>query len=232
VRLEVDGVSAGYGGLLALRDVDLTVPSGRAVALVGPNGAGKTTLLSVISGLVPVRSGRVRLAGQDVTSASTTERARRGLCHVTEGRSVFPGLTVRDNLRMFSPAGREPEAVSRAVEAFPRLGERLTQVAGTMSGGEQQMLALARAYAQQASLVLLDEVSMGLAPVVVDGIFEFLRRLADDGTTLLVVEQYVTRALDLASIVYVLNRGRVAYAGEPGEVSSDDLAAHYLGAQA
>ena len=232
MRLEVADVSAGYGGLLALRNVDLTVPSGRAVALLGPNGAGKTTLLSVISGLVPPRSGRVRLGGDDVTDASTTTRAERGLCHVTEGRSVFPGLTVQDNLRMFSPKGAEAEAVARAVDAFPKLGQRLTQVAGTMSGGEQQMLALARAYAQRAPLVLLDEVSMGLAPVIVDAIFAFLRRLADEGSTLLVVEQYVTRALDLADIFYILNQGRVVFAGEPDEASTMDLAEHYLGTQA
>jgi branched-chain amino acid transport system ATP-binding protein len=231
MRLELRGVTAAYGDTIALRDVSLVVPAGRVVALLGPNGAGKTTLLSVASGLLRPRSGQVVMDGRDVTGSSPDRMARAGLCHITEGRSVFPGLTVADNLKMFAGRTGASDAIERAVSAFPRLGQRLAQQAGTMSGGEQQMLALARAYAQQAPLVLLDEVSMGLAPIIVDEIFEFLRRLAEEGHSLLVVEQYVAKALDLADLVYLLVRGRLVFAGEPDEVAGTDIFAHYLGAE-
>jgi branched-chain amino acid transport system ATP-binding protein len=229
VRLEFDGVTAAYDQTVAVRNVNLIVPEGRAVALLGPNGAGKTTLLSLASGLVRARSGRVLLDGTDVTRQGAEERVRRGVCHVTEGRSVFPGLTVADNLRMFAAPGQEKDAVDRAVDAFPRLGERRAQIAGTMSGGEQQMLAVARAYVQPAPLVLLDEVSMGLAPIIVDEIFAALARLAREGRSLLIVEQYVAKALALADLVYVLVSGRVVFAGEPSELAKTDVFAQYLG---
>jgi branched-chain amino acid transport system ATP-binding protein len=231
MRLELDGVTAGYGESVALRQISLVVPSGRAVALLGPNGAGKTTLLSVASGLIPVRSGQVLLDRRNIVGDALHERSRAGMCHVTEGRAVFPGLEVRDNLRMFARRGEEEEAIDRAVDAFPRLGERLSQIAGTMSGGEQQMLALARAYARKAPLVLLDEVSMGLAPIIVDEIFEFLARLKGEGVSLLVVEQYAAKALALADLVYVLVRGRVVLVGEPAEIADSDVFAHYLGGE-
>jgi len=153
----------------------------------------------------------------------------KGICHVPEGRGVFPNLTVRDNLILQSRPGQEREAIDRAVSAFPRLGERLAQLAGTMSGGEQQMLALARTYVQRPKLVLLDEVSMGLAPKIVDEIFEFLVVLANEGSSLLLVEQYVTRALAVADYVYLLNRGRISFAGEVSEVDPDAIAAEYVG---
>jgi branched-chain amino acid transport system ATP-binding protein len=232
MRLELDRVTAAYGDTIALRDVDLTVPAGRVVALLGPNGAGKTTLLSVASGLLRPRSGRVLLDDEDQTDTPPDGRVARGLCYITEGRSVFPGLTVADNLRMFAPPRRAKEAVDRAVDAFPRLGERLGQLAGTMSGGEQQMLALSRAYAQQAPLIMLDEVSMGLAPIIVEEIFETLGRLAAEGHSLLIVEQYVAKALTLADFVYVLVRGRLVNAFEPGEADDGDILGHYLGAAA
>ena len=229
MRLELAHVSAGYGDNLALRDVSLVVPAGSVAALIGPNGAGKTTLLSVASGLVPVRSGLLLLDDDDVTGTPTEQLAHRGLCHVTEGRSVFPALTVRENLRMFATPGTEAEAVERAVYAFPRLGERLDQLAGTMSGGEQQMLSLARAYARRSPLVLLDEVSMGLAPIIVDEIFAFLDHLAAENTGLLIVEQYVAKALALAQVVYLIVRGRIVFAGEPSELVDTDVFRHYLG---
>lgn len=232
MRLEIDRATAGYGDTVAVRDCSLVVPEGSVVALLGPNGAGKTTLLSVVSGLVGVRSGHVRLDGEDVTNQTADSRVRRGVCHITEGRSIFPALTVADNLRVFSPRGKESESLELAISAFPRLGERLQQVAGTMSGGEQQMLALARAYTTGAPLVLLDEVSMGLAPIVVDEIFSFLARLRAEGTSLLVVEQYVAKALELADLVYLLARGRIVHAGEPAELAGDDLFARYLGGDA
>jgi branched-chain amino acid transport system ATP-binding protein len=232
MRLELAGITAGYGELTALRDIDLTVPGGSVVALLGPNGAGKSTLLSVASGLVRPRSGTVRLDGVDCTGSGPDRRARLGVCHVTEGRAVFGGLTVRDHLRIFAAAGEGAAATERVMDAFPRLGGRLDQPAGTMSGGEQQMLALARAYVSRAPVVLLDEVSLGLAPVLVDEIFDFLRRLASEGTTLLIVEQYVSKALALADLVYLLVRGRISYAGEATEFVDGDVFAQYLGAKA
>jgi branched-chain amino acid transport system ATP-binding protein len=227
--LDVRGVTAAYGETVALRDVSLSVPAGSVVALLGPNGAGKTTLLSVCSGLVRPMHGDVHLDGHPVTSSGVDRRVQMGLCHITEGRSVFPGLSVGDNLRMFAPPGSGPDAVDRAVAAFPRLGERIRQTVGTMSGGEQQMLALARAYVQRAPLVMLDEVSMGLAPIVVDEIFDFLHRLKGEGHSLLLVEQYVAKALAIADVVYLLVRGRVVFAGQPGEVVGTDISQYYLG---
>jgi branched-chain amino acid transport system ATP-binding protein len=232
MRLELDRITVSYGGLVALREVSLTVPAGTVVALLGPNGAGKTTLLRAASGMVGLARGQVRIDGAVATGWSADRFARAGVCHVTEGRSVFPGLTVRENLRMFARPGEERDSIERAAAAFPRLGQRMNQIAGTMSGGEQQMLALSRAYVRQAPMVLLDETSMGLAPIIVDEIFEFFGRLTRQGTSLLLVEQYATKALDLADKVYLLARGRIAYAAEPGEIAGTDMVAHYLGAGA
>ncbi|GAA0603457.1 ABC transporter ATP-binding protein [Sporichthya brevicatena] len=229
MRLELSGITTAYGNTVALRDVDLVVPSGRVVALLGPNGAGKTTLLSTASGLLTPRSGQVYLDRAEVTGRSPDWRVRHGMCHITEGRSVFPGMTVRDNLRLFQRPGDDSDAIERAISAFPRLGQRLNQIAGTMSGGEQQMLATSRAYAQKAPLVLLDEVSMGLAPVIVDEIFHFLKMLVAEGTSLLIVEQYVARALALADYVYLLAKGRVMFAGDPSELQGTDIFERYLG---
>jgi branched-chain amino acid transport system ATP-binding protein len=226
---ELRGVDAGYGGTQVLRGVDLVVPARSIVALLGPNGAGKTTLLRAASGLLRPTAGDIVLAGESVLGRSPHELCARGLCHVPEGRGIFPSLSVRDNLVLQSKPGTERESIERAVSAFPRLGERLGQVAGTMSGGEQQMLALARTYIQRPALVLLDEVSMGLAPKIVDEIFEFLGVLAAQGSSLLLVEQYVTRALAAADYVYLLNRGRISFAGEVSEVDADAIAAEYVG---
>src|SRR5439155_10479150 len=201
------------------------------VALLGANGAGKTTLLRVASGLLRPSSGRILIDGEDVTHASPHALVRHGVCHVPEGRGVFPNLTVRENLTLQAFAGQEREGIERAVAAFPKLGQRLTQVAGTMSGGEQQMLALARAYVQSPRFVLLDEVSMGLAPLIVDAIFEFLAVLASEGASLLLVEQYIARALEIADYVYLLNRGEVAFAGEPSELEGTDVFQTYVGAE-
>jgi branched-chain amino acid transport system ATP-binding protein len=228
--LELRNVCAGYGTGKVLQHVDLVVPDGAVVALLGPNGAGKTTLLRAASGLLRPSSGRVFFNGVDVTAATPYELARAGLCHVPEGRGVFPTLTVADNLRLHAPPSVDRRAVELAASVFPRLGQRRSQLAGTLSGGEQQMLALARAYVAQPTTVLLDEVSMGLAPKIVDEIFEYLRRLAAEGRALLVVEQYVARALELADYVYILNRGRIRFAGEPSEVGDETVLESYLGA--
>jgi branched-chain amino acid transport system ATP-binding protein len=228
--LSLERVTAGYGEVVALRDVDLVVPPGTVAALVGPNGAGKTTLLRVASGLMAPQSGRVTYQGRDLTGKPPQTVCRAGVCLVPEGRGIFPGLTVREHLRLFAPPGEEAAAVRRASEAFPRLGERLSQPVGTMSGGEQQMVALARAYVQRPSVVMLDEVSMGLAPKIVDDIFAFLGKLADEGIALLVVEQFVGKALALADIVYVMNRGELVFSGDSGEITEAELVRYYLGA--
>jgi branched-chain amino acid transport system ATP-binding protein len=227
--LELRNVVAGYGPTRVLRDVTLAVPAGSVVALLGANGAGKTTLLRVAAGLLRPESGRLLVDGADVTGLPPHKLVGRGVCHVPEGRGIFGSLTVRENLLVQSRRGEEKQAVEKAASAFPVLGMRLDQVAGTMSGGEQQMLALARAYVQTPTMVLLDEVSMGLAPRVVDEIFEFLRLLAREGASLLLVEQYVTKALALADYVYLLHRGEIAFAGEPGELDGTDLFARYMG---
>jgi branched-chain amino acid transport system ATP-binding protein len=233
VRFELEAITAGYGDTVAVREVSLVVPEGRVIALLGPNGAGKTTLLKVASGLLGPSQGRVLVDGVDVTGAPPERLSRLGVCHVTEGRSVFPSLTVRENLRMFAArGGSESASIERAVTAFPKLGQRLGQIAGTLSGGEQQMLALSRAYAQRAPLVMLDEVSMGLAPIIVDEIFEFFRLLVTEGTSLLLVEQYVAKALAVSDTVYVLVRGRIAFAGESAELIDGDIFAQYLGHEA
>ncbi|HVW34414.1 MAG TPA: ABC transporter ATP-binding protein [Acidimicrobiia bacterium] len=227
--LTLEGITAGYGPATVLRDVDLTVPASSVVALLGPNGAGKTTLLRVTSGLLAPWAGRVLLEGTEVTGLSPDGLARRGVCHVPEGRGVFPPLSVRENLALFSPPGGEQAGLDRALEAFPDLAGRLDQTAGTMSGGQQQMLALARAYVAGARVILLDEVSMGLAPIVVDQIFEFLHRVAGEGVSLLLVEQYVNKALAIADYAYILARGRISFAGDAAELADEDVFARYLG---
>lgn len=229
---ELRNVSAGYDTGRVLHDVSLVVPPGAVVALLGPNGAGKTTLLRVASGLLRAQSGEVLLDGRKLTAAPTHAFAAAGVCHVPEGRGIFATLSVADNLVLQSPPGREKKSRERVTRVFPRLGERLDQPAGTLSGGEQQMLALARAYLAEPRVVLLDEVSMGLAPKIVDEIFDYLKLLAGSGASLLLVEQYVSRALELADYVYLMNGGRIVFAGEPCELDEARLAASYLGAHA
>ncbi|WP_246361108.1 ABC transporter ATP-binding protein [Haloechinothrix aidingensis] len=226
-------VSAGYGHAPVLREVSMWVPPRSVVALLGANGAGKTTLLRVASGLLAPSAGQLSLDGEDVTGRAPHELARRGICHIPEGRGVFPKLSVRDNIALHAGAGGAAGdvagAVDKAVSAFPALGRKLSQPARALSGGQQQMLALSRAYIAEADYVLLDEVSMGLAPVVVDEIFAFLGTLAEEGCALLLVEQYVSRALALADYAYLITRGSVTFAGEPGELDADGLAEHYIG---
>jgi branched-chain amino acid transport system ATP-binding protein len=228
--LRLEKVIAGYGSTVVLRGVDLDVATGSVTALLGANGAGKTTLLHTVAGLVRHMSGRLVLEGADVSSrTSPHERTRRGLCLIPEGRGIFRELTVRDNIRLQVPPWRkEPDAFDRAVAAFPVLGRRMTQIAGSMSGGEQQMLALARAYLSGTRVVLLDEVSMGLAPQVIDEIFASFQSLTDAGITLLLVEQYVSRALELASWAFVLSRGEVVYQGRPSDLDEATLNRSYF----
>jgi len=229
--LEVAGLTAGYGDTTVLRDVSLSAVAGSVVALLGPNGAGKTTFLRVISGLVKPVAGRVVFDGVDVTGASATQMAQRGLCHVPEGRGIFPSLTVRENLALFAPRGRVKASLDRAASAFPIVGQRLGQPAGSLSGGEQQMLAIVRAYIANPRLVLVDEASMGLAPLVVEQLFGFLAQLSSHGTTLVVVEQYVSQALDLADSVYLLANGSIAFSGGADELSGAEIFQRYLGVE-
>ena len=228
--LDVVGLDVGYGRSTVLRDVSVTVPAGSVTALLGPNGAGKTTLLRTISGFLAPTRGRISLFGEDMTTLSAHRRSERGLCHVPEGRGVFRSLTVRDNLIMQSRRGHEREALEKAVTSFPILGKRIRQVAGTISGGEQQMLAMAAAYVRDARVILVDEASLGLAPLVVDAIFGFLERVSGDGTSLLIVDQFVTRALAMASTAYVLRQGSVVYSGPADQLADTDVFGSYIGA--
>jgi branched-chain amino acid transport system ATP-binding protein len=236
VSLEVRGLTAGYGRLSVLHGVDLTAADGRLVAVIGANGAGKTTLLRALSGLIPVTGGTVTLAGTDVTGHGPERLARAGLAHVPENRLVFPSLTVEDNLvlgaytRRRSPAAERREARDRALALFPRLEPRLQQAAGTMSGGEQQMLAIARGLMARPRVLVLDEPSVGLAPRLVSEIFTALGRLRDDGLTLVAVEQNARAAFAVADHVYVMDRGAVVLDGDAATLASDPrVTAAFLG---
>ncbi|MEO3787412.1 ABC transporter ATP-binding protein [Actinocorallia sp. B10E7] len=228
--LELRGVRAGYGGITALHGVDLSVAAGRVVALLGPNGAGKTTTLKVAAGVHPVEAGRLLLGGRDATGADPRDLARAGVCLIPEGRGVFPNLSVRDNLLMMTFTGRSREEVEEvAFTRFPVLARRASQAAGTMSGGEQQMLALARGLATDPAVLLLDELSMGLAPLVVAELYEQVAEIARQGVAVLVVEQFAAAVLDIADHAAVLVRGRIERHGEPDEALRAELSDLYLG---
>ena len=196
-----------YGGVVALRDVSLRVPDGSVVALLGPNGAGKSTTLRTISGVVRAEHGTITAFGTPIDRAPAYRIARMGIVHVPEGRGIFPSLSVRENLDMASTFADVADPVGEATQLFPVLGNRLRQTAGSLSGGEQQMLALARALMARPRLLMVDEISMGLAPLIVGQLFDALRSIAASGTSLLLVEQYVETALDLADYVYVMEKG-------------------------
>lgn len=228
--LELRQVKASYGRIEVLHGVDLVVPRGQVVALLGPNGAGKSTTLRVATGQHPASSGTVLIAGRRVTGARPDVLARAGVCTIPEGRGVFRGLTVRENLVMASCRGiASGQVVERAVERFPRLGERLGQVAGTMSGGEQQMLALARGLATEPAILIIDELSMGLAPMIVEDLYERVAAIAHDGVSILVVEQFARTVLGVADQAAIMQQGRVVAAGPPQDLEAE-LSAAYLGA--
>jgi branched-chain amino acid transport system ATP-binding protein len=228
--LELRDVSASYGRFRALFGVTMSVAAGSVTALVGPNGAGKSTIARVASGLVPVSKGRIYFAGEDVTGLSTWRLVRLGMAHAPEGRSVFATLDVEDNLRLtfIRALGRKgaAEALDRAYTRFPGLADRRRQLAGTLSGGEQRMLALARVLAVPPRLLVVDELSLGLAPRIVDDVYRALREIRDAGTSLLVIEQQLPRALELAEQLVVLRKGQVVETGPVGELS--DLARELL----
>jgi branched-chain amino acid transport system ATP-binding protein len=226
--LQIAGLSARYGTSTVLRDVTLDVPAGKVVALLGPNGAGKTTLMRAAAGLVTSTSGTVSLAGSDVTGSRPHRRAQEGLCLVPEGRGIFPNLTVRENLLLQSKSRSQGANIETVLDAFPVLGKRLGTLAGRLSGGEQQMIALGRCFASNPKVILLDEVSMGLAPLVVDQIFGALDALSHTGVALLIVEQYVSRALAMADSVYLLSRGEISWHGGPSEITEEEIMRRYL----
>jgi branched-chain amino acid transport system ATP-binding protein len=227
--LEARSLEVAYDRLLALSDVDFIVPASTVVGVLGPNGAGKSTLLNAMAGLVRPRAGQVVYNGVRIDGMPAHEIARRGVCLIPEGRGILPKLTVIDNLKIALPD--EPDSVARVYERFPVLRERRQQAAGTLSGGEQQMLALARAFGNRPKLLLVDEPSLGLAPRLVGSIVETLAHLHTDlGRTIVWVEQYAARVLALADIVYILGRGRIDWAGEPSELrASPVLRKTYLG---
>jgi branched-chain amino acid transport system ATP-binding protein len=215
--LTLDGVEAGFGGRTVLHGIDLSVPAGSAVGIFGLNGAGKSVTMKVIAGLVPARSGTTTFAGRDITRLQTEDRMRRGMAYVPQGRQLFPGLTVEQNLRLGSAVlrrrdpARAAAAVSAVYERFPRLAERQTQSAGSMSGGEQAMLAIGRALAGAPQLLLVDEPSAGLAPTVVGTVFEMLQALRSEGLTILLVEQNISLGFRLVDRAVIMQTGRVVY---------------------
>jgi branched-chain amino acid transport system ATP-binding protein len=240
--LTIDNLHAAYGKVEVLHGISLEVPKGKLVTLIGSNGAGKTTTMRAISGMIKPRGGRVLLSGQDVTGLDSHRIARAGLAHSPEGRRVFATMSVTDNLLLGAfprftrarPRGDVQRDLERALELFPRLKERRTQLAGTLSGGEQQMLAMARAVMLNPEVVLLDEPSMGLAPILVDEVFRIIARLKAEGVTMLLVEQFAQAALNVADYGYVLENGRISVHGPAESLKSDPkvVAAYLGGAQA
>ena len=232
--LQLNDINAGYGGFQALFGVSMQVAAGEAVAVIGSNGAGKTTLLRVISGLLPPTTGQMRFDGRDLIATPAHQIVAAGIAHVPESRRLFPRLSVEENLRMgafiAAARGRFSERLAYVYRLFPRLAERNTQLAGTLSGGEQQMCAIARALMSGPKLVLLDEPSMGLAPVVVGQLFDLVRRIRDEGYTVLIVEQNVRGVLKVVDRAYLLEVGRVKAHGTAAELAaSDEIRAAYMG---
>lgn len=231
--LEVRGLGVRYGHATALRDVSIELGAGEVLAVLGSNGAGKSTLGSAISGLVKPSAGVVRIEGRDVTSWPAYRRARLGVAHVPETERVFGGLSVADNLRagvVRLPARRRKEILDRALSLFPVLAERSRQSASTLSGGERQMLSLARVLAEPPRLLIADEMSLGLAPRLVAEVFSVLGRIRDEGVAVILVEQFVDRAVDLADRAVILRRGSVVWQGDASEASGE-VVAHYLGGE-
>ena len=237
--LQVENLSAGYGKVQVLHAISLQVPKGKLVTLIGSNGAGKTTTLRAVSGMIAPQSGRIRLGGSDIAGMSTYEITKRGMAHSPEGRRVFATLSVEDNLTLGAftrltgsrAKGDVKADLGRMLDLFPRLSERRTQRAGTLSGGEQQMLAMARALMLNPDVLLLDEPSMGLAPKLVEEVFATIARLRDQRITMLLVEQFAAAALEVADFGYVLENGRITASGEASVLKNDPaVKAAYLGA--
>jgi len=229
--LEIEGLDVRYGTSQALFGVSLSVEAGTVLAVLGTNGAGKSTLARAVSGLVAPSAGRVRFEGRDVTGLSAHRIRKLGLTYIPEGRGIFPGLSVLDNLRMAVAQERRQDrggAIDRAIQRFPVLGTRRTQRAGSLSGGEQQMLALARALAVSPKLIIADEMSLGLAPLVAESVFEGLEEARRAGITIVLTEQFVHRALAMADTCVILTRGRVGWSG-PAADAGEEVIERYLG---
>ncbi len=232
--LDVRGLQVSYGGILAVKGVDFVVGEGELVSLIGSNGAGKTTTMKAITGMLPHAGGEVLYRGRSIAGMGAWDLVRDGLAMVPEGRGVFARMTILENLQMGAyirtDAADIAADIDRVFATFPRLQERRTQLAGTMSGGEQQMLAMGRALMSRPKLLLLDEPSMGLSPIMVDRIFEVIRQVAEQGTTILLVEQNASRALQIADRAYVMESGLVTMQGAAREMLSDPkVRAAYLG---
>ena len=230
--LKINDIHVYYGAIHAIKGVSFEVHEGEVVALIGANGAGKSTILKTVSGLMHPRSGSVSFMGQDITHMEAHRLVKQGLAHVPEGRRIFLQMTVQENLEMgaFTRKDVSKDDLEMVFEQFPRLKERRRQVAGTLSGGEQQMLAMSRALMSHPKLMMLDEPSMGLAPILVDQIFDIIRTLHKNGTTILLVEQNASKALEIADRAYVLETGSITLRGSGAELAnSDDVKKAYLG---
>ena len=232
--LEIQDLATSYGQIQALKGVSLNAKAGEVTCLLGPNGAGKTTLMMSLAGILKPQRGSIRFEGEELLGKSTSEIVRRGLALVPENRLVFPALTVRENLLAGAFSRRDRKAIDSDVEhqfhRFPRLRERMAQLAGTLSGGEQQMLAVARALMSRPRLLLMDEPSVGLAPKVVAEIFQIIRTLHAEGTSIFLVEQNAHMALKVAQHFYLMEQGRVSFSGTPGQLAEDDVVQRaYLG---
>jgi len=227
--LELSSVRAGYGRIDVLHGVDLSLAPGQVYALLGPNGAGKSTTLAVASGQIMPSSGSLMLCGRDVTGVTPDALARAGVCLIPEGRGIFPNLTVIENLRMATYTGTNfHEVQDRVFEQFPRLRERRRQTAGTLSGGEQQMLSMGRALATDPGVLLIDELSMGLAPLIVEELYDHVRRIAASGLSILIVEQFAHEILGVADLAGIMLHGNIVETGTPAQIA-DDLTSAYLG---
>ena len=230
--LKIDDIHVYYGAIHAIKGVSFHVNEGEIVALIGANGAGKSTILKTVSGLMHPRSGNITFCGDNIAHTDAYKLLRTGLAHVPEGRRIFQQMTVQDNLEMGAFIHKEvnKDDLDRVFNYFPRLKERRKQIAGTLSGGEQQMLAMSRALMSRPKLMMLDEPSMGLAPILIDQIFEIIKQLHKDGTTILLVEQNASKALEIADRAYVLETGKVILSGTGQELaSSDEVKKAYLG---
>ena len=227
--LELRGIKAAYDRIQVLNGVDIAVPEASVVALLGPNGAGKSTTLRVATGLHPASAGDVLVAGRKVNGTGADELARAGLCLIPEGKGIFPNLTVRENLWMCSFSKRSLKEIEEiSYQQFPRLKERRGQIAGTLSGGEQQMLAMARGLSTDPALLLLDELSMGLAPIIVEELYEIVARIAREGISILVVEQFASTVLGVADYAAIMLHGKISRVGTPADLEAE-LSAAYLG---
>jgi branched-chain amino acid transport system ATP-binding protein len=232
--LAVDGITAGYHGQPVLRNVSLEVPDGATVGIIGPNGHGKTTLLNCVSGLVPLMAGEIRFDGKSIKGIAASRVVERGIVHVPQGDRIFPEMSVRDNLIMgaYLPAAYKQigQRLPKVFEIFPKLQERQNQIASTLSGGERRMLGVGRGLMADSRILLIDEPSLGLAPIAVDLIYDVLRRLKAEGRTILIIEENISRITDFADHIYLIDHGEIVWSGKPDELQKrTEVLETYLG---